>query len=208
MEMFSKGLWNTPPLPRSANTTVATPGLVATSGEDGCVCWFDRRCKYAIDIIEVGEEPILSLRFRPGNENMIYVASGKQVESFDVRLGSSCSWKLLESFDYNKEEINQIACSCKSYFLAALDDSGEINIIDILHKRIYKTLRDGHTSICSTAQFLPWKPWEVITGGLDSKLVMWDFSKGLASQNACCNLHIPLSVLLGRPHLDLCWVCR
>lgn len=27
-------------------------------------------------------------------------------------------------------------------------------------------------------QFLPWRPWEVITGGLDSKLVMWDFSKG------------------------------
>lgn len=27
-------------------------------------------------------------------------------------------------------------------------------------------------------QFLPWRPWEVITGGLDSKLIMWDFSKG------------------------------
>lgn len=114
--------------------------------------------------MEVGEEPISSLCFRPGkmfnkvlsfwvfysenlgnlllwvesgNENMIYVASGKQVKSFDVRLviinsltlcirvfdiftcwmlrvchsifkGSSCSWKPLESFDYNKEEINQV----------------------------------------------------------------------------------------------------
>lgn len=27
-------------------------------------------------------------------------------------------------------------------------------------------------------QFIPWRPWEVITGGLDSKLVLWDFSKG------------------------------
>ncbi|KAI8023070.1 WD repeat-containing protein 53 [Camellia lanceoleosa] len=32
--------------------------------------------------------------------------------------------------------------------------------------------------ICGSVQFFPWRPWEVITGGLDSKLVMWDFSKG------------------------------
>ncbi|RCT97088.1 hypothetical protein DVA78_20655, partial [Acinetobacter baumannii] len=46
-----------------------------------------------------------------------------------------------------------------------------------------------HTSICSTAQFLPWKPWEVITGGLDSKLVMWDFSKG--RPNKIMNFDLP-----------------
>ncbi|BFG27962.1 hypothetical protein CerSpe_142360 [Prunus speciosa] len=158
--------------------SVATPGLVATAGEDGCVCWFDMRCKDVIDIMEVGEEPVSSICFRPGNENMIFVSSEKQVKSFDVRLGSSCSWKPLESYDYNKEEINQIACNSKSSFLAATDDGGEIKIIDICQKRIYKTLRAGHTSICSSVQFLPWRPWEVITGGLDSKLVMWDFSKG------------------------------
>ncbi|KAM5587913.1 hypothetical protein ABKV19_006388 [Rosa sericea] len=191
--------------------SVATPGLVATAAEDGCVCWFDMRCKEVIDTMEVGNEAVTSLCFRPGlrnlrplcvyvshlldynpkfetlmllvesgNENVVYVSSGKEVKSFDVRLGSSCSWKVLESFEYNKEEINQIACSSKASFLAAADDGGDIKIVDIRQQRIYKTLRadTGHTSICSSVQFLPWRPWEVITGGLDSKLVMWDFSKG------------------------------
>lgn len=151
------------------------PGLVATSGEDGRVCWFDMRCKDVQLVMEIGKEPVSSLCFKPGKEDTIYVSSGKEVKCFDVRLGTS--WTPLECYDYNKEEINQIVCSSKS-FLAAADDGGEIKIIDIRQQCLYKTLRNGHSSICSSVQFLPWKPWEVITGGLDSKLVMWDFSKG------------------------------
>ncbi|KAL6226690.1 PREDICTED: WD repeat-containing protein 53-like [Fragaria vesca subsp. vesca] len=160
--------------------SAATPSLVATAAEDGCVCWFDMRCKEVMDIMEVGKEAVTSLCFKPGNENVVYVSSGKEVKSFDVRMGSSCSWKVVDCFEYNKEEINQIACSSKASFLAAADDGGDIKIVDIRQQRIYKTLRadTGHTSICSSVQFLPWRPWEVITGGLDSKLVMWDFSKG------------------------------
>ncbi|KAJ4951913.1 hypothetical protein NE237_028745 [Protea cynaroides] len=71
-----------------------------------------------------------------------------------------------------------VACSSKSSFLAAADDSGDIKIMDIRQQCLYKTLRAGHSSICSSVQFIPWRPWEVISGGLDAKLVMWDFSKG------------------------------
>lgn len=95
---------------------------------------------------------------------------------FDVHMAAS--WKPLEIYNYNKEEINQVVCNSKSSFLAAADDGGDVKIIDIRQQCLYKTLRAGHESICSSVQFLPWKPWEVITGGLDSKLVMWDFSKG------------------------------
>ncbi|KAF3451289.1 hypothetical protein FNV43_RR07384 [Rhamnella rubrinervis] len=152
------------------------PGLVLTSGEDGCVCWFDMRCKDVVYTMEVGNEAISSICFKPGNENILYVSSGMEVKGFDLDMAPS--WQPLESFQYNKEEINQIACNFKSSFLAAADDGGDIKIIDIHQKCLYKTLRAGHTSICSSVQFLPWRPWEVITGGLDSKLVMWDFSKG------------------------------
>ncbi|KAM7524900.1 hypothetical protein LguiA_014802 [Lonicera macranthoides] len=157
---------------------VDRPGLVATSGEDGCVCWFDMRCKDAISVMNIWENdnPISSLCFKPGNEDIIYVSSGSEVKGFDVHMAAS--WKPLESYKYNKEEINQIVCSSKSTFLAAADDSGDIKIIDLRQQSLYKTLRGGHDSICSSVQFLPWRPWEVITGGLDSKLVMWDFSKG------------------------------
>ncbi|KAI9076432.1 hypothetical protein K1719_041579 [Acacia pycnantha] len=162
------------------------PDFVVTSGEDGRLCWFDLRCREAQLVMDVSEEPISSICFRPDkgvhgqgwarNEDIIYVSSGKEVKCFDVNLATS--WKPLESYNYNKEDINQIVCNSKSSFLAAADDSGDVKIIDIRQQCLYKTLRSGHTSICSSVQFLPWRSWEVISGGLDSKLLMWDFSKG------------------------------
>ncbi|XP_035544186.1 cellulose synthase A catalytic subunit 8 [UDP-forming] [Juglans regia] len=152
------------------------PGLVATSGEDGCICWFDMRCKDVQLVMDVAKEPISSLCFKSGNEEIISVSSGKEVKCFDVHMAAA--WKPLETYTYNKEEINQVVCNSKSSFLAAADDGGEVKIIDIHQHCLYKTLRAGHSSICSSVQFLPWRPWEVITGGLDSRLVLWDFSKG------------------------------
>lgn len=156
--------------------SLTRPGLVATSGEDGCVCWFDIRCKDVLSIMHVGDNPISSLCFKPENEDIIYVSSASEVKAFDLHVAST--WKPLESYSYNKEEINQLACNSRSCFIAAADDGGDVKIIDIRQHCLYKTLRSGHTSICSSVQFLPWRPWEVITGGLDSRLMMWDFSKG------------------------------
>eukprot|EP00249_Psilotum_nudum_P007752 c20793_g1_i1 orf=603-1400(-) len=51
-------------------------------------------------------------------------------------------------------------------------------IIDTHSHKLQKTLKGVHTSICSTAQFSPQRPWEIVTGGLDAKIVRWDFSKG------------------------------
>ncbi|KAB1670378.1 hypothetical protein ES319_1Z172600v1 [Gossypium barbadense] len=146
------------------------PGLVATSGEDGCICWFDMRCKDVKFVMDVSNEPISSLCFNSGNENIIYVSTGNEVKCFDVHTLADNSWKPLESYNYNKEEINQVTCNSRSSFLASADDGGEIKIIDIRQKRIFKTLRAGHTSICSSVQFIPWRPWEIVTGGLDSSL--------------------------------------
>ncbi|KAL3820254.1 hypothetical protein ACJIZ3_006159 [Penstemon smallii] len=153
------------------------PGLVATAAEDGSICWYDLRCKDMLFSMNVGNgTSISSLCFKPGNEDIIYVSAGYEVKIFDLNM--TASWKLLESYNYNKDEINQIACHSKSSFLAAADDTGDVKIIDIHQRCLYKTLRAGHNTICSSVQFLPWRSWEVITGGLDSKLVMWDFSKG------------------------------
>ncbi|KAK7247185.1 hypothetical protein RIF29_42062 [Crotalaria pallida] len=154
------------------------PRVIVTSGEDGRVCWFDMRCNHVSQLaMDVSTQPISSLSFNSGNEDMIYVSSGKEIRCFDVRLATR-EWKPLENYNYNKEEINQITCNSKSSFLAAADDGGEVKIIDIRQQCLYKTLRAGHTSICSSVQFLPWRSWEVISGGLDSTLLMWDFSKG------------------------------
>ncbi|KAH9623283.1 hypothetical protein KSS87_021067 [Heliosperma pusillum] len=132
-------------------------GFLATAGEDGCVCLFDLRCQIVQQVMKLADDAISSICFKQGNENIIYLSSGTEVRCFDVRMATP--EKPLESYNYNQDEINQISCNLKSSFLAAADDSGDVKI-------------------CSSVQFVPWKPWEVITGGLDSKMIMWDFSKG------------------------------
>ncbi|KAK1662880.1 hypothetical protein QYE76_051039 [Lolium multiflorum] len=153
----------------------ARPGVVASSGEDGCLCWFDLRTKDVILTIEAANKPISSICFKAGNEDFVYASAGNEILSFDVRMGSQS--KPLETYNYNRDEINQIAVSSKG-FLAAADDSGDVKIVNTTQKCVYKRLREAHTSICSTVQFIPWRPWTVVTGGLDSKLAVWDFSKG------------------------------
>ncbi|KAK6124244.1 hypothetical protein DH2020_041996 [Rehmannia glutinosa] len=177
------------------------PGLVATAAEDGFVCWYDLRCKDMLFTMDVRDgNPVSSLCFKPGNEDIIYVSAGNQIKCFDLHM--TASWKQLESYNYNKDEINQIACHPKSSFLAAADDAGDVKVIDVHQKCLYKTLRAGHESVsypilkidlqqcsipsleimgrvklscCLSAMRLR---RQLITGGLDSKLVMWDFSKG------------------------------
>jgi WD40 repeat protein len=83
----------------------------------------------------------------------------------------------VDSFEYNEDEINQIQLDEKESFLAAWDDSGEVKIIGLHDKKVYKTLRLKHTNICSSICFRPRKPWEIVSGGMDSKLLHWDFSR-------------------------------
>ncbi|KAI3456126.1 hypothetical protein Pfo_012789 [Paulownia fortunei] len=186
------------------------PGLVATAAEDGGVCWYDLRCKDMLFTMDVGNgNPVSSLCFQPGNDDIIYISAGNEVKCFDLHM--TASWKQLESYNYNKDEINQIACHPKSSFLAAADDAGDVKIIDVHQRCLYKTLRAGHKSICSSVQFLPWRSWEVITGGLDSKLVMWDFSKGRPNKivdfgsggdaGQCCNPAFVHAIVV--PDLDI-----
>nr|POE55810.1 hypothetical protein CFP56_43330 [Quercus suber] len=71
---------------------------------------------------------------------------------------------------YNKEEINQIACNCKLFFLAAADDGGDVKM-PIIKFWYDATINMKLVAIGDIFRL-------VITGGLDSKLIMWDFSKG------------------------------
>ncbi|KAK1275083.1 hypothetical protein QJS04_geneDACA023664 [Acorus gramineus] len=154
----------------------ARPGVVVSSAEDGRICFFDLRCRDLLFSVEAGKGPVSSICYKGGNEDVVYAALGTEVVGFDVHMASS--WKPLETYNYNKDEINQISFSSRSTFLAAADDSGDVKIIDTRQKCLYKTLRSVHTSICSSVQFLSWRTWGAISGGLDSKLAMWDFSKG------------------------------
>uniref|UniRef100_A0A453ECN6 Anaphase-promoting complex subunit 4 WD40 domain-containing protein n=1 Tax=Aegilops tauschii subsp. strangulata TaxID=200361 RepID=A0A453ECN6_AEGTS len=83
----------------------ARPGVVASSGEDGCLCWFDLRTKDVLLTIEAANKPISSICFKSGNEDHVYISAGNEILSFDIRMGSQS--KPLETYNYNRDEINQ-----------------------------------------------------------------------------------------------------
>ncbi|MCO5571129.1 hypothetical protein L7F22_024861 [Adiantum nelumboides] len=153
--------------------------LLATSGQDGKVSLFDLRQNDNVQRYECfGGEAVSSVCFTPARCDIFYASAGASVYCIDTRLGAGNGAPT--KFDYNIEEINQVALNQKASYLAAADDSGEIKVIDLENCKLHKTLRGVHTNICSTVQFHPHRPWELISGGLDSKIVKWDFGKGRA----------------------------
>jgi len=109
--------------------------------------------------------------------NFFYVACGVKIYGYDLRNLSSCA----TSYDVNEEEINEITLNEKENFLAAAEDSNNIKVINLTDSKVFKTLRK-HTNICSSVRFRPHRPWELLSGGYDSKLIQWDFGKS----RACC----------------------
>ncbi|CAM6050438.1 unnamed protein product [Sphagnum compactum] len=158
-------------------SSVSSPHLVTTSSEDKSVCVFDLRTKTCLHRLQCfGSEHVVSVSLKPGKEEILYAAAGAQVYCLDLRLGPSAS--PLHTYNFNSEEINQVAVNHKGTFLAAADDSGEIKVINLQNHKLFKTLQGVHSNICSSAVFHPRRPWEVVSGGLDSKIVKWDFSRG------------------------------
>lgn len=112
------------------------------------------------------------------NPERLYASCGNKVFGYDLRNPSSAVCE----FEFNRDEINQVAIHDKGGFLAACDDSGDIKVIDVQAGRLFKTLHSRNDSICSTVQFRPNRPWEIASGTMDYRIVSWDFSSGRALQ--------------------------
>ncbi|KAK3093291.1 hypothetical protein FSP39_013692 [Pinctada imbricata] len=145
--------------------------LIASGGEGGEICAWSIEGTLLHKSVHPDTD-CTSVCFASLSNNL-YVSTEDKIIIYDIRNLS----QPVETLSGNQEEINQLVLDEKEKFLGACDDSGEIKIFDLQEKRVYKTLRHKHTNICATACFRPKKPWEIFTGGLDSKLIHWDFSR-------------------------------
>ena len=128
-----------------------------------------------------GEEDVTSVFTMRTRPDLVYCSYMKKILLFDTRNFTNP----VEEFNFNEEEINQIILNEKEDFLASCDDSGNIKMINLLHKNVYKTLRK-HTNICAAIAFRPKRPWDLLSGGYDQKLIHWDFARA----KAVCNIDI------------------
>lgn len=83
-----------------------------------------------------------------------------------------------QEFTENADEVNGIHVNGNGH-LAACDDAGEVKVYDLQAGTVFRSLRRKHTNICSCMSFLPGasRSDEMISGGLDSKLFVWDYRR-------------------------------
>ena len=166
-------------------TVHPTRRVLLSGGEDARLCFTDLIGETAIGCFShAGAEPVTSICCHPSEENSVFAAVGSSILDLDLRKGYGES-ALVETFQINEEEINSIVVDASGRWLAAADDSGIVQLISIAPGRsrgkdvppAYKTLRRGHSNICSSVVFQPHRQGEVISGGLDCQMIRWNFLK-------------------------------
>jgi len=152
---------------------INTFGVIASGGEDKCLCvWNDETPSTKLN--SPNDYEIAGICFSKQKPEQLFFSAGTKIFNYDLR---SMSSPLCE-YEYNEDEINQIVLHGKEQYLAACDDTGSVKIIDLHQKKLFKTLKRSHSNICSSLQFRPNRPWDLVTGGMDFKVVYWDFSTG------------------------------
>lgn len=155
-------------------------GILASGGEEELCVWSkdgSSRSKLSYSSADDSKE-VNSVSFCVKNPERLYASCENKIFSYDLRNLSSTVCE----FEYNEDEVNQIAVHEKGAYVAACDDSGEIKVIEVQSGRLFKSLKNKHDNICSTVQFRPNRPWEIVSGGMDSRVVSWEFSSGRALQ--------------------------
>ena len=150
--------------------------VLASGGEDGIVSLWSSdgvsQAKFSVAFDDCSD--VSCVCFCNKEPKLLYVSCGKKIFLFDTRNVSKAMWEI----EQNKDEINQITLNDKSNFLAAGDDSGEIQIFELPCAKLFKTLSRRHTAFCCCVQFRPKRPWELVSGGMDYNIFNWDFSSG------------------------------
>ncbi|KAI8854755.1 WD40-repeat-containing domain protein [Chytridium lagenaria] len=113
----------------------------------------------------------------------LHMASGTNVYGFDLRMLSMVQNESKASFKLGPlpDEINSICVNEKDEFLATSDDTGLVHVFDLRSKSMFKRLRPIHTNLCTAATFRPKRRWELWSGGMDNRIVKWDFSRGTST---------------------------
>ncbi|KAK2169410.1 hypothetical protein LSH36_10g08016 [Paralvinella palmiformis] len=153
--------------------STAENGEIFSGGEQGELCLWSADGIFISKHTYQGDDDITSVICSQLHPNQLYAAAGTRILTLDKRQLSDpvCA------FTFNEEEINELVLSTKEEYLAACDDSGSIKIINLFDRHIHRTLKK-HSNICAALTFHPKRPSTLFSGGYDSKLIQWDYSRG------------------------------
>lgn len=158
--------------------------LLLSGGEDACLCFADLSSNKHLGRLTTSEgEAITSVVCSPADEHTAFASAGRAAFRLDLRKGLD-ETSVVETIKVNQDEINGLAIDASGCWLAAADDNCEVQVVAVggpatsaSGRPLYKTLRRGHGNLASSVTFRPSRPTEVVSGGLDCRVVRWDFQK-------------------------------
>lgn len=180
METMQKSTWIGGHKTSVLSLDVNKEGILASGGEEELCVWSkdgSSQTKLSYPSLDDSKE-INSVCFCVKNPEHLYASCGNKIFSYDLRNLSSTVCE----FEFNQDEVNQVVIHDKGKYLAACDDTGEIKVIDVQSGKLFKSLKNKHENICSSVQFRPNRPWEIVSGGMDFRIVSWDYSSGRVLQ--------------------------
>ena len=71
-----------------------------------------------------------------------------------------------------------MALTPRGDLLAAADDSGQVAVVSLTTHTLVKTLKRQHSNIASCVAWRPNRAGELLSAGLDSRVVAWDALNG------------------------------
>ncbi|CAL8353574.1 unnamed protein product [Lota lota] len=148
-------------------------GLLASGSEGGEVTVWTQDGTILSRVPLPGGDDSTSVVFSPASPRALYVAHGETVSVLDPR---NLKGVVAEFPGAGEEEINCMAVNEDGSFLAVVDDSGAVRILDLAEGKVCRTLR-RHTNICSSVAFRPQRPSNLVSAGLDMQVILWSQQK-------------------------------
>jgi len=157
-----------------------TQGVLASGSEDKTVRIWDMKSNKGVMLMKDEKhmtEDINSVKFMQQG-NLLIASSGKKICIFDLRQSKIILNSLQILGDFNSDGINELDVSDNQ--IAACDDSGEITVVDVNYgdstMSVVKTLRHKHLNICYSVAINKDKIDEIVSGGFDCKIVLWNMT--------------------------------
>ncbi|KAF9921741.1 WD repeat-containing protein 53 [Linnemannia zychae] len=159
--------------------------MLASGSEDKTCRIWDVRTNKVHKALTGFDSPVTTTTFTPTDEHTIYVGSGTNIYTFDLRMESlilNMATQSTRVYGGAEDEINQIQVNHRATCLLACDDAGDLRVLDLKTHQWMRKIQRIHENIAMSVQFIPKKDLQALSGGMDKLVVAWDFYKKRATQ--------------------------
>ncbi|KAI8989687.1 WD40 repeat-like protein [Trametes punicea] len=159
--------------------------VLCVGSNDGSVRWYtlpSTRVSRAIKSLGDEISSIVWNKPKKDEPSSLWIASGRKIFAFPahshkmIMAVEDATHELVVGED-EEDVLNELSISDSGTLLAFGSDSGSVGIIEVSSGKV-SLMKTGHTTVCGSVKFIPDRPNELLSGGYDSALLLFDINQG------------------------------